>query len=770
MNLTKMRIHNALDKRKELLSRQGTLINYQGDYGGGVSKITPRIDKLIRHKPDLAEAYDDIMTDGHLKGLITSRKSGVLSLEYQIDFEKADKSSVEKVREVFQQFNLYHIIDSILDARLYGMQPIELTWDNYQNGLFVPIEITPRPFQWFAFDIDGNLRFMSENSGDDGEECHPDKYLLPRSEASYINPYGVGLLALCYWNIYFKKNGTDYWAEFVEKYGAPWTIGTIIGNVEDYEEEEAKAEEQLINLHSSNTLVKNDKLDVDINSPNVKSSSDTFKEFIEFQKNENSIIFLGHEAAASSTPGKLGNENQSIAVSERIIQQDKRLVTDTINNLIYKIYKHNYPNQTELPSFSFYEEESLNTERAERDAKIWSMGFGFSPDYIEREYNFKKGDVYLRETNEVSDKPDPEKKRAEQNMSNIFSYSASKILAKQTAEKNEDLIEDTKEYIVELDDTADAMDNLTAPIFSEVKKASSLKKLEDNYYKLYSKLKDKNFKEDMEIALFIFDVIGWHSAAVEEDAKTKENNSIHTRFFNSEDYEITFKDIKKALKKTPKDALKYFKKKGVKLADNAEERIKAIQKHAFTVTGVTKLDVLKTYKNLITGAIADGKTLRDFKKEFEEQFKKKGWNRYEEDGETIRPKRLDIVYQTNLASAYTESRWDKYDDTTDLIPYVELDSTLDKGTTVPCKYLNGKIFRKDDKTFRKKLRSKGHYGCRRLEVSLTTEEVKGKKIYKGSEINKKYYNDKEFYHTGGEFKPDLSKYDKELAKEYEKEQ
>ncbi|MCB0743658.1 MAG: DUF935 family protein [Ignavibacteriae bacterium] len=758
--LQEKRIKDATKRSSALSQHQATQIKYEGSYGGGLSKILPRIDKLLKFKPDLAEAYEDIMNDGHLQGLIRSRKSGTLSLDWDLQVDKVDKNISELIYQVFDSIDVYDLMDTILDARLFGMQPIELIWDNVDSK-FIPVDVAGRPFQWFGFDSENNLRFLAEEAGEDGEECHPDKYLIPKNDASYSNPYGVGLLSMCYWNVYFKKHGKDYWAEFCEKFGAPWVIGNILNSSADDDiQEEVQA--ALTNIISSNTMVKNETWELDVQMGSVKQSGDTFEQFINDCKSENAVIFLGHEASTQSTAGKLGNDQNALTAAERLIQEDKRLVQKTFNQLIKKICDYNFPNATDIPYFVFFEEENLNVERVNRDKVIYDMGFDFKEEYIEKAYGFEKGQIFKRQLETSS--PNPNTKA--ENDNHFFNFSSSVILNQKITKKNHKLLDELIEHVKSDKDSVAYLEKMLIPIFKH--KGKDLDELKKNYFKLFKDMDGSKYQDYLTRVVNICDVIGYDAAYREEQPKLSEQNNGAYGFFNRNPDDITFEDILEALSKTPEEAVEYFKSKGLKISDNAKERIKAIKEHGFTVTGITKLDILNDYKDILLKAIEEGITLSEFKKQLAERLAARGWFTKDEDNGELPPWRLNNIYRTNTAEVYNNAKWSQFQETIDLIPFIECYSVVDKNTTEKCVWLNGKIFRKDDPVFAKKARSGGHFGCRRTDIPATDLDAKGKKIWKGSEIPAKYLNDKEFYKQDGGFKPDLTKYDDDLTKEYKK--
>lgn len=75
----------------------------------------------------------------------------------------------------------------------------------------------------------------------------------------------------------------------------------------------------------------------------------------------------------------------------------------------------------------------------------------------------------------------------------------------------------------------------------------------------------------------------------------------------------------------PKEALAWFKAK--KLKPGFDYRDVWLEEHsaAFTVAKMTQLDLLSDVKALVTQALAEGQTFRDFQKVLEPLLVKRGW-------------------------------------------------------------------------------------------------------------------------------------------------
>jgi uncharacterized protein with gpF-like domain len=89
---------------------------------------------------------------------------------------------------------------------------------------------------------------------------------------------------------------------------------------------------------------------------------------------------------------------------------------------------------------------------------------------------------------------------------------------------------------------------------------------------------------------------------------------------------------------------------------------------AFTVAKATSVDVLSTFKEAVLAAEMEGIPFRQFAQEIEPRLQKLGWWGVKpltdpKTGETLpvhlgSPRRLRVIYRTNLAVAHSAGRWE----------------------------------------------------------------------------------------------------------------
>lgn len=130
----------------------------------------------------------------------------------------------------------------------------------------------------------------------------------------------------------------------------------------------------------------------------------------------------------------------------------------------------------------------------------------------------------------------------------------------------------------------------------------------------------------------------------------------------------------------PKDALEWFRAKGLKLGFDYRDVWREEHAIAFTVTKIMQLDLLADVRTAVDQALADGLTFQTFKKRLTPILQEKGWWGVKEmvdplTGETKQvqlgsPRRLRVIYDTNLRTARAAGQWERIQRTKESLPYL----------------------------------------------------------------------------------------------------
>ncbi|MDR3561896.1 MAG: phage minor head protein [Negativicutes bacterium] len=182
------------------------------------------------------------------------------------------------------------------------------------------------------------------------------------------------------------------------------------------------------------------------------------------------------------------------------------------------------------------------------------------------------------------------------------------------------------------------------------------------------------------------------------------------------DFEVTLKPLKF------KEALAFFKTRVALTPEQYTALQQEVRLRAFTISGITSLDVLQSILNALTKAIEDGTTMEEFRSSANASLEKAGWK-------GLSPYRADNLFRTNIQTAYSIGRYKQQTDPDVVVdrPYFEYDAVNDKRTRPSHAALSGVVRRHDDPFWDTWYPPNG-FRCRCSVRSITQREVDKSKI------------------------------------------
>lgn len=348
-----------------------------------LSLILPNPDPILKNLGKDISTYRDLLSDAHVFSNMMRRKSGVLSMEWEIDRGKSKSRVAKYISDLFadDDFDIYQVMSEILEAPLFGYQPLEVMWH------LEPVRAIGKPPEWFIFDQENNLKYRPVNGPAMGVELPDKKFLLARHSATYNNPYGEPALSRCFWPATFKKGGYKFFVIFAEKWGMPFVIGKHRRGEDEAEVE--RFADMLENMVQDAIAVVPEDAQVELIERSGSGDGTLYTGLMHFSNYEISKALLGHSASADSTPGRLGNENMAETAGEDIIGADRRIVEKTLNQFISWIAEFKFGEGVTPPTFGLYEEEDVDKTLSERDEILGRTGVVFTKKYFQRAYGLE---------------------------------------------------------------------------------------------------------------------------------------------------------------------------------------------------------------------------------------------------------------------------------------------------------------------------------------------------------------------------------------------
>lgn len=456
--------------------------------------MLPDPDPILRKIGKDITTYRELTTDPHLFSTIQQRKSGVLSLNWELQQQDSSQNEFDLINEVLNTINLENLIDQLLNTPLFGFTVFEIVWEK-QGNFLIPNTIAEKPQEWFFFDQFNNLN-IKKNSNSiklDGEIVNPLKFILVQHKPTYQNPYGERVLSRCFWPVTFKRGGLKFWITFTEKYGNPFLIGKLPRGSAQQEIDDLLT--SLENMIQDAVAVIPDDSSIDIKEAQRSSSVEVFRELMNFQNNEISKAILTQ--TLTTEVQDTGTYAASKTMSDMLANvqlADKKLVEKTINKIIDLIYQVNF-NSANKPRFILYEEEDVDKLLAERDQILVNTGIKFTKDYYIRNYNLLPEDFDL--INTQSTQPNFSDSQKNKVITNEVSQSSIDEIANQLPDK-----------LLQLQ-----IESTLKPVLTLIQNGESYEKIMEELAKTYPAMSTNQLEELLTKLLFISEITGRRSAS-----------------------------------------------------------------------------------------------------------------------------------------------------------------------------------------------------------------------------------------------------------------
>ncbi|WP_082322046.1 phage minor head protein [Variovorax paradoxus] len=130
----------------------------------------------------------------------------------------------------------------------------------------------------------------------------------------------------------------------------------------------------------------------------------------------------------------------------------------------------------------------------------------------------------------------------------------------------------------------------------------------------------------------------------------------------------------------PDEAIAYFRQKGYRIGFDHRDVWQQEHQAAFTVAKAMQLDLLGDIRGAVDKALKDGITFADFQRQLGPKLQARGWWGKQEmtdpatgERKAVQlgsPRRMEVIFDTNLATAYSEGQWERIQRNKSLFPFL----------------------------------------------------------------------------------------------------
>ncbi len=337
---------------------------------------------------DRYHIYEQLLADDQVYSAFQQRRLAVIKHETEViagGTSKKDEMAAEFIRDIIKNLQWEKICKQMLYGRHYGFAVGEAMWT--RDGRHIRLDnIKVRNRSRFAFDVDYKLKLLTQH--DPLGEAMPDyKFWVTTTGSSHHDePYGVGLGRALYWPVTFKREVMSLWLIAQEAFGSPIAVGKY--------PDETQAPEQKTLLEACQSL--RDGVGIVIPSEmDIQLLQSTWSGRVDFpilyQELRQSIsrIIIGQTMTSDSGSSE-SQANVHMEVRQDLVGADALMLDASFNMSIVKwLTEWNYPG-AKPPKVKRNTESQIDLERKIwKDQQIYSMGYAFPKEYLERTYAVK---------------------------------------------------------------------------------------------------------------------------------------------------------------------------------------------------------------------------------------------------------------------------------------------------------------------------------------------------------------------------------------------
>ncbi|MDU9028719.1 DUF935 domain-containing protein [Pseudomonas mediterranea] len=362
---------------------------------GGYGVHLPNPDPILKAQGKDIKVYRDLRSSGLVGGNIRRRKAAVLSLERGLKRGDAPLKVERFISDWLADLDVDRILRELLDAPLFGYQPIELMWQPVGRHL-VPHDLLGKPAEWFFYDPHNALRFRAKDAGPDGELCDPQRFIVARQDATYANPYGFPDLSMCFWPATFMKGGLKFWVQFTEKYGSPWVIGRHPRGATD-DETHLLLDSLEAMVQDAVAAIPDDASVQIIEAAGKAGSADVYRQLLEYCRSEINVAMLGQNQTTEKDSNR-ASATAGAEVTQDIRDGDAGIAAAALNACIRHVVDINFGPDIAAPQYALWQQEEIDKSLAQRDKALTESGVRFTNAYWQRTYNLQDGDLQQAST------------------------------------------------------------------------------------------------------------------------------------------------------------------------------------------------------------------------------------------------------------------------------------------------------------------------------------------------------------------------------------
>ena len=362
--------------------------------GGAFQATTPYIallttgDTVLRQKGGIAHlsVYRELLRDDQVASVWQQRRLAVTGCDTVVEAgaeDAASQAAADKLREEIDALDWDDITDKQLYAVFYGWGIAEIMWRPEGSHIaFGGVRVRERGR--FRFGYDRSLHLWRSTGG--FVQMPDTKFWVCSAGAdNHDEPYGMGLAHALFWPVFFKRNDIKFWLTFLEKFGQPTAVAKLSAGKINNPDERRKAVAMLRAIATDAGIVCPDDVPIELLEA-ARSGAADYAGMHAAMNAAISKIILSQTMTTDSGSSRAQAQVHD-GVKQQIVEADSDLLCGSFNRGPVKWWTEwNFPGATPPKVYRHTEPPADQAAQADRDTKLFALGFEPSEDYIKETY------------------------------------------------------------------------------------------------------------------------------------------------------------------------------------------------------------------------------------------------------------------------------------------------------------------------------------------------------------------------------------------------
>lgn len=351
-----------------------------------VGELRAAGDRLLeaRGKGDL-KIYEDVQRDEQVFATFEQLRTSIIAREYSvvaggeapIDVEAADYLRAELAELGFDAVCKKMLFGALIG---YSVSELMLAPDAARVRL---LEIKVRKAKRFRFDADGGLRLVTK-SQPQGKAMPAAKFWVFTCGAEDDDEmYGRALAEKLYWLVWFKRNATRFYSLWLEKFASPTPVAKVPPG--SNEEQRQKWLSLLRSIQVGGRLVIPNNIAVELLQA-ASNSGGEYNAFLRYLDSGIAKVILC-QTMTTDSGASLSQAEVHEGVQLNVVKSWADMLCESFNRTVARwITQWNFPGAKTPKVWRDCQQPEDLDKRAERDTKIYGLGYQPTQDYIDRTY------------------------------------------------------------------------------------------------------------------------------------------------------------------------------------------------------------------------------------------------------------------------------------------------------------------------------------------------------------------------------------------------